>query len=436
MKPGSHRKASMAEAPVTRRRFMGLSSMGLGSMGLSSMGLSAGLAGSLAAQFFAIARAQGASAPLKVGVLLPRSGVQAGIGQDCQRGVDIAPGILKDLGLPELAIMNADTETNVEVARARAERLIGEGAQLIVGAFDSGQSTAIAQVAEQKGIPFVVNIAAAPQITEQGYRFVFRNFPTAPMILTDAFNNQKEVFQAAGTTPKTVVLLHVNDTFGVAMLQGIKAMMPKFDMPYTIAEEIAYDPAARDLSVEVAKAKATGAEAVLVVSRLNDAILMTREMVKQRWSPMAVLSMGPGWYEDQYLKTLGKLSDGPMSFVPWYDPNKKLSKQLEAALAKSFPGINLNTNHIYTFEALLVAADAYKRAGSADPKALADAIRSTNITDNVSIGPGIQFNAKGQNDKLKNAGIQNRGGKLLTVAPKASSNAKAELPMTPYDKRG
>ena len=151
---------------------------------------------------------------------------------------------------------------------------------------------------------------------------------------------------------------------------------------------------------------------------------------------MVVLSMGPGWYEDQYLKTLGKLGDGPLSFVPWYDPNKKLSKALEGALTKKYPEINLNTNHIYTFEALLVAADAYKRAGSTDPKALADAIRATNITDNVSIGPGIQFDAKGQNDKLKNAGIQNRGGKLLTIAPKAASNAKPELPMSPYDRRG
>ena len=146
--------------------------------------------------------------------------------------------------------------------------------------------------------------------------------------------------------------------------------------------------------------------------------------------------MGPCWYEDQYLKTLGKLSDGPLSFVPWYDPSKKLSQQLEAALAKAHPGINLNTNHIYTFEALLVAADAYKRAGSTDPKALADAIRATNITNNVSPGPGISFNEKGQNDKLKNSGIQNRGGKLVTLAPKVAANAKPEWPMTPYDKRG
>jgi branched-chain amino acid transport system substrate-binding protein len=185
----------------------------------------------------------------------------------------------------------------------------------------------------------------------------------------------------------------------------------------------------------VTKARASGAEALVLVSRLNDAILLTRELVKQRWTPSAILSMGPGWYEDQYLKTLTKLGDGPISFVPWYDPNKKLTKQLLAAHAKAFPDISLNTNHVYTFEALLVAADAFKRAGTTDPKALADAIRATNIADNVSPGPGIQFNAKGQNDKLKNSAIQNRGGKLVTVAPKDAADAKPELPVRPYDKR-
>ena len=374
---------------------------------------------------------------LRVGVLLPRSGIQAGIGQDCHRGVEVATGVLRELGLPALDIVNGDTESNVDVARSRAERLISEGAQLLVGAFDSGQTTAIAQVAEQRGIPLVINIAAAPPITEQGYKFVFRNFPTAPMILGDAFANQLEIFSLTGKAPKTAVFMHVNDTFGAAMQKGFTGVMSKFpQMPYKVVDTIAYDPAARDLSVEVAKAKASGAEALILVSRLNDAILLTRELVKQRWSPMAVLSMGPGWYEDQYLKTLGKLSDGPLSFVPWYDPNKKLTKQLEAAHAKAFKEINLNTNHVYTFEALLVAADAFKRAGSTDPKALADAIRATSITDNVSTGPGIAFDAKGQNMTLKNAAIQNRDGKLVTVAPKVAANAKVEWPLKAYDQRG
>ena len=205
--------------------------------------------------------------------------------------------------------MNADTETKVEVARSRAEKLIGEGAQLLIGAFDSGQSTAIAQVAEQKGIPYVINIAAAPPITEQGYKFVFRNFPTAADDPERRLHQSEGSVQAqVGAAPKSAVFMHVNDTFGTAMSGGITKVMPHFKMPYKIAEKIAYDPAARDLSVEVAKAKADRRRRVARwSSRLNDAILITRELVKQRWAPMAILSMGPGWYEDQYLKTLGKL---------------------------------------------------------------------------------------------------------------------------------
>ena len=43
----------------------------------------------------AILRAQGGA--LKVGVLLPRSGAQAGIGQDCFRGVELTNPILKGI---------------------------------------------------------------------------------------------------------------------------------------------------------------------------------------------------------------------------------------------------------------------------------------------------------------------------------------------------
>ena len=418
MSRNSQSRSNHAGPRISRRTF---------TAGAGAFAMAAGMAP------FNIVRAQGAA--LKVGVILPRSGYMAGIGQDCQRGVDIAGPILKDLGYGDLEFMNGDTESSVDTARSRAEKMISEGAQVLVGAFDSGESSAIAQVAEQKGVPFVINIAAAPDITEQGYKYVFRNFPTAPTILGDAFANQMEIFGMTGASPKTAVFMHVNDTFGTAMAKGVGIVSGKFPLPYKIVEEIAYDPATKDLSVEVTKAKAAKADVLLLVSRLNDAILMTRELVKQRWTPEAILSMGPGWYEDQYLKTLGKLSDGPISFVPWYDPNKKLSGVLEGALAKAYPDVNLNTNHIFTFEALMVAADAYKRAGSADPKALTEAIRATNITDNASIGPGISFDAKGQNAGVKDGAIQNRGGKLVTVAPKASANAPVEWPMKPYNER-
>jgi branched-chain amino acid transport system substrate-binding protein len=115
-------------------------------------------------------------------------------------------------------------------------------------------------------------------------------------------------------------------------------------------------------------------------------------MVKQRWSPMSILSMGPCWNENDYFKTLGKLADGPMSFIPWYDPAKKLSKQLMGALAKAYPDINMDEKHFYTLEALLIAADAFKRAGAADPKALDDRFMKP-ILSAATIVPWLAWHA-------------------------------------------
>lgn len=400
---------------------------------LAGTAATAGLA--LTGGFPAIVRAQGSA--LKLGVLLPRTGYLAKIGQANQQGYDIALTMFKEMGgYPNLEYVIGDTESDVAKARASAEKMIGEGVNMLTGCFDSGETAAVAQVAEQKGVPFVINIAAAPQITEQGYKFVFRNFPNGPKIVIDAFALQKDLFAASGKTPKTAVLLHVNDTFGTSIKAGIDALYPKMGMPYKIVESIAYDPKARDVSVEVAKAKETKADILWVVSRLNDAILITREMVKQRWEPMGILSSGPGYYEDQYLKTLGKYADFALSFIPWYDPTKPMTKRLIAAMHKAHPDIAMDTNHVYSFEAALISADAYKRAKSTNPKALVEALKTTDITDNVSIGPGIKFDEKGHNKWLGDAGIQNLHGKPTVVLPLKSAAAKLTFPMPGWRNRG
>src|ERR671923_1950597 len=320
---------------------------------------------------FSIARAQ--AQKLKVGVILPRSGYLGFIGQSCQKGADLAPGVIKEMLGVDMELMNADFESNVDTARTRAERLIQEGAHVLVGPFDSGAASAIAQVAEQRGIPFVINIAAAPQITEQGYKFVFRNFQTAPDIVRWGLSLIGDLFQATNTVPRTTVFMHVNDTFGQAMAKGIGGAMQKLtNAPFKIVDTISYDPAAKDLTVEVSKAKASKADFLLLVCRLNDAIILRREMVKQRWNPMGIISPGsPGMYEEQYYKTLGKLSEYSISNVPWYNPNAKMTKIVEKAFLKQNPKDKLvfhGLNAGFTFEAILVAADAFKRSKSTDPK--------------------------------------------------------------------
>ena len=381
--------------------------------------------------------ARGQSTKLRVGVLLPKSGVQGFIGQSCQLGADIAPSLIKDLLGVDIELMNADTETNVDVARSRAERLVQEGAHVLVGAFDSGQTAAIAQVAEQRGVPFIINIAAAPQITEQGYKFVFRNFPTAIDLTVNGLSLIGDLFRTTNIAPRTAVFMHVNDTFGQAMNRGIGATLPRLtQLPFKIVETISYDPAAKDLSVEVLKAKATKADFLLLVCRLNDAIILRREIVKQRWNTMGVISPGsPGMYEEQFFKTLGKHAEYCISNNPWFNPKGGLTQAVHKAMAKQFPKERLvahGANVSYTCEAILIGADAYRRARTTDAKTLADAIRQTNISDRISLGGPIRFNAKGQVEGNLSACLQNLDGQPRVVLPASAAEAKPVFPWPDY----
>jgi branched-chain amino acid transport system substrate-binding protein len=375
---------------------------------------------------------------LKIGVLLPRSGVQGLIGQSCQKGADLAPGVIRELLGVDIELLNADTETSVDTARTRAERLIQEGAHCLVGPFDSGAAAAIAQVAEQRGIPFVINIAAAPQITEQGYKFVFRNFPVASELVRNGLALTTELFRATGATPRTAVFMHVNDTFGQANAKALGAILPKLNLPFRLVETISYDPAAKDLSVEVAKAKSTKADFLLLVSRLNDAIALRREILKQRWNIMGVISPGsPGMYENQFYRTLGKLSEHCVSNVPWYDPKAALTKTVEGAFNKLNPNEHLRFHALnvgYTFEAILIVADAFKRAQSTHARALTEAIRQTGIKNRMMIGAPIKFDASGQVAGNASACIQNQGLKPVVVLPTTAAEAKPVFPWREYRK--
>ncbi|HMG20826.1 MAG TPA: ABC transporter substrate-binding protein [Kofleriaceae bacterium] len=409
------------------------------SQGVNRRTFNTALAAGVAASLVPFRRARAQAQKLKVGVILPRSGTLGLTGQSCQKGADLAPGVIKELLGVELELMNADFESNVDTARTRAERLIQDGAHVLVGPFDSGAAAAIAQVAEQRGVPLIINIAAAPQITEQGYRFVFRNFQTAGDIVKNGLDLIGELFQATHTTPSTAVYMHVNDTFGQAMtkaITGILASRPQ--LGFKIVDDIGYDPAAKDLTVEISRAKASKADFLLLVSRLNDAVILRREMVKQRWTPMGIISPGsPGMYEEQYFKTLGKLSEYSISNVPWYSPNASLTKLVEKAFVKQNPNDKLvfhGLNVGFTFEAMLVAADAFKRARSTDPKALAEAIRQTNITDKMTLGGPIKFNAKGQVEGIGSACVQNLNLLPTVVLPTAVATAKPVFPQPGYKK--
>ena len=398
--------------------------------GLGAGAIAAGIAP------FNIVRAQAGT--LKIAVVLPRSGYLAPAGQSCYRGALVAPKVLGDYGY-KVELTQIDCESNPDIARTQTERAIDAGAQAIVGAFDSASTLAMAQVCEQRQVPLIVNIGAAPQLTEQGYKFLVRNFPTGGMLVTNGLKLIKTLLDVTKLDARTAVFLHANDTFGTAQRAAMDKLFPAAGLPFALLESIAYDPKAQDLSVEVTKVRALNPDLLLVVTRAADAIKLVRDMVRQRFQPKGIISPGsPGLYDEEFFQALGPLADYAIYNIPWANPKSQMTQALEAAYKPANPNFRFAVecfNVGFTFEALLVAAAAFKAAGTSNGPELMKAVRETNIADHVMIGPPIKFDDKGQNVGIPSAVVQNRDKTPTVTLPPEVATAAPVLPMPAWQNR-
>ena len=382
----------------------------------------------------AIGRAQGA--PVKVGVLLPTSGILAYSGQVAARGIQLGAALGREAGGPAIEIISYDTQSKPDTGRLGVESLVRDGCSVLIGAWDSAATISAAQACEAAKVPIVVNIASAPQITEQGFTQLFRNFTPAGVLIRAAVQRIKEATDSRSPRPSTAVVLYANDTFGNAILGALDKIWAQLEVPIRILDRIGYDEKARDLSVEVAKARATGADILLPITRVNDAISIVREMVKQKWNPQAIMSPGsPGPYEKSFTDALGKYADDYMVSVPWYDPRNPSTRALVARFERENPGQRFELNAGFSCEAVQIVLDALTRARSADPAAIHAALRTTNIADHPMYGGPIQFDAKGQNNNIGCVLLQDRDGAPLVVGPAEVAMGEVRYPLVPFDKR-
>src|SRR5213078_923013 len=107
----------------------------------------------------------------KIGVVHPVTGPLAEPGQACRLGAQMAAdainaaGGIKSKGGLKLELIVGDTQTKPENGRVEAERVVNQGAQMLMGSFDSGSTSAMVSVAQQRRVPFLIDIAAADPIT-------------------------------------------------------------------------------------------------------------------------------------------------------------------------------------------------------------------------------------------------------------------------------
>lgn len=383
---------------------------------------------------------------IKVGMVEPVTGPMADVGQDSRLGAQMAvesinaAGGIKSLGGARIELLLADSETKADVARSEAERLINSGAQLMTGGFHSGHVATIAPLAQQRRIPYIIDISAADAPTAnvaksvkdglQKVQYVYRIFPGSAIFGRNAVRYMTEIFREAGVSPQRVVVMYSNDLFGRTQTESFlgahKAASPRFD----IVEVIPYPENAADLSTEVSRAKAARPDILAPVTRPAAAILLLEEVAKQRMNLMGIISPGaPGLYETRQIQQLRERIEQVMDITVYANYRNPLTQRVAAEYEKRSGGRHFDASAAYSYEALLVIADVLERAASTDPEALVMAIKQTSFAGGLTVSTGpVVFNETGDNPNASTAVLQILGQQPGVVWPKDVAEQRFVFP--------
>ena len=397
-------------------------------------GLKATAAGAAALGFPAVLRAQVPT--FKVGAIHPVTGPLAEPGQACRLGAQMAAdainaaGGIKSLNGVKLELVLGDTQTKAELGRTEAERVINQGAQMLMGSFDSGSTAAMVPVVQQRRIPFLVDIAAADPITanvanavkegKQKTQYVYRNFPTGSSFGRKAVQYFTEVFQEAKVSPKRVVLMYCNDLFGQNNAKGFQAAHAAAKPSWDIVDVIPWPEPPQDLSTDI----------MAPITRPASAQLLLPEIRKQRVEIMGIVGPGsPGLYEAGQLAALKEDLDYVMSSLPWANFKNPRTQAVAAEYLKRSNGKTFDTNSGYSYDGMMLIADVLERAKSADPDAIVEALRTSNWSGGLMqyAGP-VVFNEIGDNPNAVTTMIQILAGKPVAVWPREAAVSKFVFP--------
>ncbi len=401
-------------------------------------------AGASVLGFPAVLRAQAPT--LKVGAVHPITGPLAEPGQACRLGAQMAAeainaaGGIKSLNGMKLELLLGDTQTKPDIGRTEAERVINQGAQVLMGSFDSGSTAAMVPVVQQRRIPFLVDIAAADPITanvaravkegQQKTQYVYRNFPTGTSFGRKAVQYFTEVFHEAKVSPKRVVLMYCNDLFGQNNAKGFQAAHAAAKPSWEIVDVIPWPEPPQDLSTEVSRAKSARPDIIAPITRPASAQLLLPEIRKQRLDIMGIVGPGsPGLYEAGQLAVLKEDLDYVMSSLPWANFKNPRTQAVAADYLKRSNGKTFDTNSGYSYDGMTLIADVLERARSTDPDAIVEALRKSNWSGGLMqyAGP-VVFNELGDNPNAITTMIQILGGKPVAVWPKEAAVQKFVFP--------
>jgi len=307
-----------------------------------------------------------AKEPYKIGALFAVTGAASFLGEPekntaimLQEQINKAGGIN---GHP-LEIIIEDTKSDETQAVLSAKKLLERDKVLvIIGPSTTGESMALVPIMNNAKTPLISCAAGAPITQPVKERYWIFKTPQYDLSAAEAIYMY---MKKQGTA--NVGIITISTGFGDAGRKALHEMAPKHGI--TIVADEKYGPKDSDMTTQLTKIKASGAQAVI-----NWSVGPGQVIVTKNWHALKMgipLYQSHGWGSKKNIELAGKAAEGviaPLGRLVVWDrltdkhPQKALLKKYTQdyeAKYKSDPG----TFGGHAYDSIMMIAEALKKAG-------------------------------------------------------------------------
>jgi branched-chain amino acid transport system substrate-binding protein len=377
---------------------------------------------------------------VKVAMIAPMSGPWARQGDLMKKGADMAiedinrAGGIKALGGAKLSLVVIDAGDNPEKAKNAAQRLVAQETDIVgaTGAWLSSFTLAVTEVTERAELP-VLTLSYSDQITARGFKYVFQTSLTGGAQAQGALPALLDLAkQATGRPLKTVGIIMDNTASSMSFVKPMREGGFK-QLNLSLVVDETFTPPLSDATALVQKVRNTRPELLLLLptSVPDDKLVLEKlaEMGLGR-GRIPVVSNGAHMGAPDLVNVMGKdLLEGVMTTVANW--GAKGQEKLIADFKKRTREPWMTQDSISTYGDIWIFKEALEKAGAADRRKVAAAIRGMDTTDGPArffAGGRLKFDENGRRAGAALLVVQWQNGEPIVVHPPGSAVAKPIWP--------
>jgi branched-chain amino acid transport system substrate-binding protein len=381
-----------------------------------------------------------AQTEVKVAVIAPTSGPWARQGDLMVKGANLAiehinaAGGIKALNGAKMKLLVFDAGDSVEKAKNAAQRMVAQEPDLVgaTGSWLSSFTLSVTEVTERAELP-VLTLSYSDAITSRGFKYVFQTslgggaqaVSALPAIL-------KLAEDATGKKPASAGIVMDNTAASVSFSKPMReGGLAKLGLKLVVDET--FTPPLSDCTPLIQKVRSSRPEILLLLpTAISDDKMCVEKMSEMGLGKgrIPVISNGAHIGGPDMLKNSTKeIIEGVMTIVGNWPA--KGHEKIGAEFVQKSGEPWMTQDSLSTYGDMWIFKEAMEKAGSADKKKVAEAIRTMDSKEgSAKFFPGgrMKFDEQGRRVDADLVIVQWQNGLPITVYPEASAVAKPIWP--------